>query len=208
MSIISGKNNPISDLDRERMKIDAERAFGDFLTALGYDWQNDSNMNGTPRRVAKMYIDEVTSGSYSNPPKITSFENQTRYNGMVFQGNITVKSLCSHHMQPFFGKCHVAYIPDEEGQVIGLSKLNRIVDWFARRPQLQEQLTQQIHNYINQVTVKNKGVAVVIEANHMCVYLRGIEDDSTMKTAQLSGAFIDNIDRSRDEFYNFISQLK
>lgn len=206
--MISGKNKVISEEERQRMKVDAEKAFGDFLTALGYDWENDSNMNGTPRRVAKMYIDEVTKGSYSESPKITSFDNQTHYNGMVFQGDITVKSLCSHHMQPFFGKCHVAYIPDEEGQVIGLSKLNRIVDWFARRPQLQEQLTQQIHDYINRATIKNKGVAVVVEANHMCVYLRGIEDDSTMKTAQLSGAFLDNSDRSRDEFYNFIRDLK
>ena len=206
--MISGKNEVISEEQRQQMKINVEEAYGRFLTTLGYDWRNDSNMEGTPRRIAKMYIDEVTKGSYSEEPKITSFENQTKYNGIVFQGNITVKSLCSHHMQPFFGKCHVAYIPDEGGQVIGLSKLNRIVDWFSRRPQLQEQLTQQIHDYINKVTVKNKGVAVVVEAKHMCVYLRGIEDDSTMKTAQLSGTFLDNSDRSRDEFYNFINQLK
>ena len=206
--VISGQNVVLLDNEREQYKLDVERAYEGFLDALGYDWRNDSNMKGTPKRVAKMYIDEVTKGTYNQGPKITSFDNQTNYNGMVFQGNITVKSLCSHHMQPFFGKCHVAYIPDEDGQVIGLSKLNRIVDWFSRRPQLQEQLTQQIHDYINKVTVKNKGVAVAIEANHMCVYLRGIEDDSTMKTAQLSGVFLDNNNKSREEFYSFISKLK
>lgn len=206
--IISGQNLNLSIIEKEIKKQEAEAAYGAFLSALGYDWENDSNMNGTPRRVAKMYLDEVTKGTYDPEPKITSFENQGGYDGIVFQGNITIKSLCSHHMQPFIGKCHVAYIPDPEGQVIGLSKLNRIADHFARRPQLQEQLTTQIHDFINEVTVKNRGVAVLIEAQHMCVALRGIEHDSTMKTAKLSGYFWDNPIGTREEFYRMVADLK
>ena len=200
--IISGQNLNISQEKKDLKKSEVERAYGDFLTALGYDWQNDPNMEGTPRRVAKMYLNEVTKGTYDPEPKITSFDNQLQYNGIIFQGNITIKSLCSHHMQPFVGKAHVAYIPDEGGKVIGLSKLNRICDYFARRPQLQEQLTQQIHDYVQRVIEKSKGVAVYIEAQHMCVSLRGIEHDSMMKTVKLSGAFLNPEDNARQEFYN------
>lgn len=206
--IKSGENMNLSHEEKDKMKSNVEEAYGNFLSALGYDWQNDPNMEGTPRRVAKMYLNEVTKGTYDPEPKVTSFDNQMGYDGIVFQGNITIKSLCSHHMQPFIGKCHIAYIPDPEGKVIGLSKLNRICDYFARRPQLQEQLTQQIHNYIDKVTVKNKGVAVLIEAQHMCVSLRGIEHDSTMKTAKLSGYFWDNPIGTREEFYRFVADLK
>lgn len=206
--IISGQSFSISQDKKQERFASVEKAYGEFLTALGYDWENDSNMEGTPRRVAKMYLNEVTQGTYDPEPRITSFENQTDYDGIIFQGNITVKSLCSHHIQPFFGKCHVAYLPDPNGKVIGLSKLNRIVNWFARRPQLQEQLTQQIHDYIDRVTVKNKGVAVLIEANHMCVFLRGVEDDSTMKTVKLSKSFLEKSDNAREEFFHLVNSLK
>lgn len=206
--VISGQNLNLSSEEKEQRKVLVEKAYAEFLTALGYDWKNDPNMDGTPRRVAKMYLDEVTKGTYDPEPKITSFDNQGGYDGIVFQGNITIKSLCSHHMQPFIGKCHVAYIPDSEGKVIGLSKLNRVCDYFARRPQLQEQLTVQIHDFINKVTVKNKGVAVLIEAQHMCVLLRGIEHESTMKTAKLSGYFWDNPIGTREEFYRMVADLR
>lgn len=206
--IKSGQNMNLSEKQKEERKILVEKAYEGFLTALGYDWQNDPNMNGTPRRVAKMYINEVTKGTYDPEPKITSFENQDGYDGIVFQGNITIKSLCSHHMQPFLGHCHIAYIPDAQGKVIGLSKLNRICDYFARRPQLQEQLTTQIHDFVNKVTEKNKGVAVLIEAQHFCVALRGIEHDSTMKTAKLSGYFWENPIGTREEFYRMVADLK
>src|SRR5690554_6265403 len=136
--ILSGQNaniSPEAKADRSRL---VERAYGEFLTALGYDWENDPNMKGTPRRIAKMYLNEITQGSYDQFPKITSFPNQQGYDGIVFQGNVSVKSLCSHHMAPFIGKAHIAYIPGDK--VIGLSKINRIVEHYARRPQLQEQL--------------------------------------------------------------------
>ena len=107
-------------------------------------------------------------------------------------------------MMPFFGKAYIAYIP--QGEVIGLSKLNRIVDWFSRRPQLQEQLTQQIHDYLQKTLPNNQGIAIFIEANHTCVSLRGIEHHSVMKTSKLSGAFLDNTDKSREEFFQMIKR--
>jgi GTP cyclohydrolase IA len=144
-------------------------------------------------------------GIYYEAPKITAFDNVDQYDGMVFQGNIDLKSICSHHSLPFIGKAHVAYLPGTK--VIGLSKLNRIVEWFARRPQVQENLTMQIHSYINEICENNKGVAVVIEASHMCACVRGVKHNSTMMTSKLSGEFLESHE-VREEFYNFIKFLK
>lgn len=180
----------------------AEECYKDFLYALGYDLHEDPNMEDTPRRVVKMLMRETCKGTYLKEPKVTTFPSD--YTGIVFEGDIDVKSLCSHHMMPFFGKAYIAYIP--QGEVIGLSKLNRIVDWFSRRPQLQEQLTQQIHDYLQKVLPNNQGIAIFIEANHTCVSLRGIEHHSVMKTSKLSGAFLDNTDKSREEFFQMIKR--
>jgi GTP cyclohydrolase IA len=192
--------------EEKRIIKKASNVYGKFLTALGYDWENDPNMQDTPNRVAKMMIDDITRGKYQDEPRITTFDNVDKYSGMVFQGNIEVHSLCSHHMLGFSGKAHVAYIPN--GKIIGLSKLNRIVDYYSRRPQVQENLTQQIHDHIDRVCEGNTGVAVMIEASHSCVALRGIKQDSTMKTAKLSGAFKDPDELARKEFYDFIKGLK
>lgn len=204
--MISGQNSKFVDNDIAKKEI--EKAYGDFLTALGYDWENDPNMQKTPYRVAKMMIDEITKGSYCDPPIITVFPNTNKYPGIVFEGNISVKSLCSHHMLPFIGSAFIGYIPGEKGNLIGLSKLNRIVQWYMRRPQLQESLTMQIHNHINDVIGENLGIAVVIKADHQCVALRGAEDNSTMITAELSGMFFENKIGSRDEFYRMIENCK
>lgn len=182
----------------------AEKNFGEFLTSLGFDWKNDDNMKDTPHRVAKMYANEIFKGLYANP-KITSFENDG-YTGIVFQGDIDVKSVCSHHFCPFIGKAHVAYIPGKK--VVGLSKLNRIVDKYARRPQLQERLTKQIHDEINKLCEGNGGVAVMVEAKHTCVSMRGIGQDSTMKTIFTSGAFLEKDNQARQEFLQCISTIK
>lgn len=205
--IKSGENMILTEEARVNMKHDAAIAYGKFLDALGFDWEHDPNMTGTPMRVAKMMVDELAKGCYSDQPRSTTFENVDSYDGMVFQGNIDVKSFCSHHILPFIGKAHVAYIPGADGKIIGLSKLNRIVEYFARRPQVQENLTMQIHQYINTLLPENKGVAVAIEAMHTCVSLRGIQQDSTMKTSRLSGGFKDNPE-TRAEFYDFIRNLK
>lgn len=190
------------ELKKEDRLPAVEKALEQFLTALGYDWENDPNMKDTPKRVAKMYINETTTGSYDAPPKITTFENTSGYTGMVVQKRIEVKSLCSHHLQPFIGKAYVAYIPGKE--VAGLSKLNRIVEHFARRPQLQEQLTQQVHDFVNQAFPDNGGVAVYISCQHLCCKIRGVNDDSEMDTAVLSGAF-ENEGTARSEFYSIIN---
>lgn len=192
---------------KEQMLKEAEKKYGEFLGVLGYDWKNDPNMQKTPYRVAKMMLNEITSGAYEEAPRLAVFPN-SGYTGLVAQCNIEVHSLCSHHFLPFLGVCHAAYIPREGGKVVGLSKLNRIVHWFAKRPQLQENLTKQIHDYLQEVLDNPLGVAVYIEAKHMCVSLRGAEDDSTMQTHYCSGCFMDNKLNSRDEFLRMIQNAK
>jgi GTP cyclohydrolase I len=185
----------------------AAEQFGLFLKAIGFeDYENNPHMADTPMRVTKAYVEDLFKGLYTDAPKITAFENTNGYDGIVFQGDVEVKSCCSHHFLPFVGKAHVAYIPGPDGKVIGLSKLNRIVEWFARRPQVQENLTMEVHNYIDTVCTGNRGVAVMIQAKHMCASCRGVNHDSTMMTAKLSGAFETN-DATRNEFYKFVERL-
>lgn len=194
----------LSPKEKEVLINDATKAYEGFLDALKIDWRNDPNSMDTPRRVAKSFVNDLISGCYTEPPKITAFDNLNKYDGIVFQGNIDVKSICSHHNLSFIGKAHVAYIPGSK--VIGLSKLNRIVEWFARRPQVQENLTMQIHDYLNDVCEDNGGIAVLIECNHLCACVRGVKHNSIMKTAKVSGAF-KNDPAAREEFYDFIKSL-
>ena len=202
-------NCPRCDTDKQAMIEKASEAYALYMDALGFDWRNDPNSADTPMRVAKAFVNDLAAGCYNEPPKITAFDNVDNYDGLVFQGNIKVNSFCSHHHLPFIGAAHVSYIPGVEGKVIGLSKLNRIVEWFARRPQVQENLTMQIHKHINAACEGNKGVAVMVEANHMCACVRGVKHDSVMKTARMSGAFLDKTDiNTRQEFYDFVRDLK
>ena len=185
----------------------AAKAYADFLTALGCDYKNDPNSSDTPFRVAKAYVNDLWAGRYNPLDKITAFPSDG-YDGMVFQGGIPIKSFCSHHHLPFTGRAHVAYIPSKEGKVIGLSKLNRIVEHYGRRPQIQEGLTMQIHKAIDEICEGNKGVAVMISATHTCACLRGIKHDGCeMKTSKLSEDFLDD-GSTRSEFYQFISDWK
>jgi len=200
-------NKPLKEQEMENMIEEAAEHYGRYMTALGFDWKNDPNSEDTPIRVAKAFVNDLAEGVYSDPPKITAFDNIDKYDGIVFQGNIKLHSLCSHHHLPFIGNAHVAYLPSVHGKVIGLSKLNRIVEFYARRPQVQENLTMQIHDHIHKECTQNIGAAVMIEANHMCACVRGVKHDSIMKTAKLSGKFKDT-DRAREEFYNFIGDLR
>jgi GTP cyclohydrolase I len=200
-------NNPLTEQEKEKMIMEAAGYYGEYMTALGFDWQSDPNSSDTPMRVAKAFVNDLAEGVYNKPPKITAFDNVNGYDGIVFQGNIKLHSLCSHHHLPFTGYAHVAYLPTPEGKVIGLSKLNRIVEFYARRPQVQENLTMQIHKHINDVCEQNIGVAVMVEANHSCACVRGVKHDATMKTAKLSGPFKKSA-TAREEFYNFIRDLK
>jgi GTP cyclohydrolase I len=205
--MFAGQNEPLDEeVINSKIEQVAEK-YGEFLTSLGYDWENDPNMKKTPFRIAKMMLKEITSGAYEQPPRIATFPS-SGYTGMVTQCNIEVQSLCSHHFLPFIGVCHIAYVPVEGGKVVGLSKLNRIVHWFAKRPQLQEQLTKQIHDHLEEVLGKTLGIAVYIKANHMCVSMRGAEDDSTMVTNYCSGCFMDNKLNSRDEFLRIIQTVE
>jgi GTP cyclohydrolase I len=197
---------PRSDDEKKAMIEKAALHYGEYMTALGIDWRNDPNSSDTPNRVAKAFVNDLAQGCYTDAPKITAFDNLDGYDGIVFQGNIDVKSFCSHHHLPFVGNAHVAYIPSKDGKVIGLSKLNRIVEYFARRPQVQENLTMQIHDYINSVCEGNAGVAVMVEANHMCACVRGVRHDSTMMTSKMSGAFLAD-GNARSEFYKFVEKL-
>lgn len=204
------------DIDVADITMRAADKYAEFMDIILPGWNDDPNSKETPMRVARMFVQELMSGLYLDPPKITAFENVDYYTGIVFQGNIEVKSMCSHHHMPFFGLAHVAYIPnyDEDdpdsvkSMIIGLSKLNRIVDFLSRRPQVQENLTANIHQVINEVIGDNKGVAVQIEATHTCVSHRGIGQDSTMKTAKLSGLFWSNEIGTRQEFLRYIADLK
>ena len=193
---------PRSDKEKQEIISKATIAYEAYLDALGFDWRNDPNSSDTPRRVAKAFVNDLATGCYQSPPKITTFPSDG-YDGIVSQCNIPVQSLCSHHHLAFTGKAHVAYIPSLDGRVIGLSKLNRIVEYYARRPQIQEGLTVQIHKAISEIEM-NQGVAVVLECQHTCACLRGVRHDGcVMKTSKLSGDFMNDGD-TRQEFYEFI----
>ena len=164
--------------DKEKKNI-IESHFRAIMETLGLDLTDDS-LSGTPHRVAKMYIDEIFYGlNPKNKPKVALFENKYKYNEMLVERNITFYSNCEHHFVPIYGKVHVAYI--SSGKVIGLSKINRIVDYFARRPQVQERLTNQIGNELMSI-LETEDVAVIVDAKHLCVSSRGIKDDSSATT--------------------------
>tara|TARA_B110000003_G_scaffold230767_1_gene233026 strand:- start:150338 stop:151069 length:732 start_codon:yes stop_codon:yes gene_type:complete len=196
-------NGPLNDAQKEVMIEKAAEKFGEFLHVLGCDWQNDPNSKETPTRVAKAYVNDLWSGRYNAFPKITTFPNN-EYDGIIFEGNIPVISMCSHHHQTIMGRAHIAYIPQINQEIIGLSKLNRIVEHFARRGAIQESLTVRIHDTISKIVSSNKGVAVMIEASHNCVQCRGVNHQGTkMKTSKLTGEFIES-NKTRNEFYEFI----
>lgn len=185
----------------EEQKIEKiQHHFREILTTLGMDL-NDDSLNKTPYRVAKMYVKEIFSGlDPNNKPKVSLFENKFGYNQMLVEKDINVNSQCEHHLVPIFGKAHIAYIAN--GEVIGLSKINRIVDYYCKRPQVQERLTRQIAEELKQV-LKTEDVAVVIDAKHMCVSSRGIKDvNSSTITAAISGQFQN--EATRLEFLRYI----
>ena len=194
---------PLDDYQKNEMIQKAAKAFGEFLDALNCDWRNDPNSNDTPKRVAKAYVNDLWAGRYNGSPDITAFPSDG-YDGIVFEGGIPLTSMCSHHHQTIMGRVHVAYIPGEDSKVIGLSKLNRLVEHFGRRGAIQEQLTVAIHNAIDTIINDNKGVAVMIDATHNCVSCRGVKHGgASMKTSKLTGAFKDD-PATRNEYYEFV----
>ena len=191
--------------EKEKQKIikQAAKHFGGFLTALGVDWENDPNSSDTPNRVAKAYVNDLFAGRYNPLDRITAFPSDG-YDGIVQESNIPVTSMCSHHHQTIQGHVSIAYISSEDGKVVGLSKLNRIVEQFGRRGAIQEQLTVAIHNAVDKICEGNLGVAVSISATHNCVSCRGVKHQgASMQTAKLSGCFL-NEDSAKAEFYKNI----
>lgn len=164
-----------------------QKHFQEIMTILGLDLEDDS-LSGTPYRVAKMYVKEIFSGlNPKNKPNAKLFENKYKYNEMLVEKEILFHSFCEHHFLPIIGKAHVAYISN--GEVVGLSKINRIVHYFARRPQVQERLTMQIANELKEV-LGTDDVAVLIEAEHLCVSARGVQDHGSVTvTSEYGGKF-------------------
>jgi len=175
------------DLDDETKIALIEAHFAEIMNIMGLDLTDDS-LRGTPYRVAKMYVKETFSGlNPDNKPAVTLFENKYNYHEMLVEKDITVHSNCEHHFVPIIGKAHVAYIPRKK--VIGLSKINRLVQYYSKRPQVQERLTVQIAHELRQV-LQTPDVAVIIEADHACVMMRGVQDHSSSTiTAQYLGKF-------------------
>ena len=193
---------PLSDKEKEKMINKAEKAYGKFLDALGCDWRNDPNSNDTPRRVAKAYVNDLWAGRYTDMSPITSFPSDG-YDGIVIERNIPLTSMCSHHHQTIGGVVHIGYIVGENGKVIGLSKLNRVVEHFGRRGAIQEQLTSAIHNAVDTICENNLGVIITVVATHNCVSCRGVKHKgAAMVTTKASGVFRHNGNDARQEFFN------
>ena len=189
--------------DQQKMST-IEKHFHIIMEEMGLDMTDDS-LKGTPHRVAKMFIQEIFSGlNPANKPKISVFENSYHYDKMLVEANISFNSTCEHHFLPIIGKAHIGYV--SSGKVIGLSKLNRIVDYYSRRPQVQERLIMQIFNELKSV-LDTEDVIVVMEAKHLCVSSRGIKDESSFtSTIQYGGIF--NEKENRNDFFNLIQQEK
>ena len=188
------------DLSDDEKMARIEKDVANILDTLGMDMTDDS-LSGTPRRVAKMFVQEIFGGlNPKNLPKLSTFENKYEYGQMLVEKNITLYSTCEHHLLPIVGKAHIAYI--SKGNVIGLSKMNRIVDYYARRPQVQERLTRQIVQAL-QSALGTKDVACVIDAKHLCVNSRGIRDvESSTVTSEFGGSF-NNLE-VKQEFLDYI----
>lgn len=185
----------------DELKIElVEKNFKEIMHVLGLDL-NDESLRDTPKRVAKMYVKEIFSGlnPYSKP-QATLFENKFKFNEMLVGKNITIYSYCEHHFVPIIGKAHIAYFP--QNHIIGLSKLNRIAQFYAKRPQVQERLTIQIANDLKE-TLQTDDVAVIIDADHLCVASRGVNDiNSSTVTSCYNGKFLN--DETRKEFLSHI----
>lgn len=178
-----------------------EKNFKEIMHILGLDLSDDS-LRDTPQRVAKMYVKEIFSGlNPDNKPQPTLFENKFKFNEMLIEKNITIYSYCEHHFVPIIGKAHIAYFP--KNHVIGLSKLNRIAQYYAKRPQVQERLTMQIANELKE-TLQTDDVAVLIDADHLCVASRGVNDvNSSTITSSYNGKFLN--DETRKEFLSHVN---
>ncbi len=201
-----GETRSLTQKEKEKIIEKAAVHYGKFLTALGVDWENDPNSADTPRRVSKAYVNDLWKGRYEIMDSDTTNFPADGYAGVILEKDIPLISQCSHHHQTILGKCHIAYIPKKVGgRVVGLSKLNRVVEHFSRRGAIQEQLTMAIHSAINKITGDNDGVMVVLHATHNCVSCRGIKHmGASMITSEVSGVFADHTKTAKNEVMHMI----
>ena len=194
----------VTPAEMAQLKMELTHRAEYFLQGLVIDTANDHNTRGTAGRIAKMYLEEVFKGRYTAPPVITDFPNAKGLDEMYMTGPITIRSACSHHFVPIVGRCWIGIIPGD--RVIGLSKFNRIVDWVASRPQLQEELVMQIADDLDE-KMAPKGLAVVVEATHMCMTWRGVREgmEAKMTTNVMRGAFRDKPE-ARAEFMAMVAK--
>lgn len=203
--IYTGLETPMKadafEVSDEEKKVKIAKLFAQIMDVMGLDLTDDS-LKGTPNRVAKMYIEEIFSGlNPANKPKVALFENKYQYNQMLVEKNITFYSNCEHHFVPIIGTAHIAYV--SSGRVIGLSKINRIVQYYAQRPQVQERLTNQIAAELKSI-LETEDIAVIIDAKHLCVSSRGIKDDtSATVTSYYGGVF--NTSEKIVELQNYLN---
>lgn len=198
----SNGNMPLSDEERKRMIVQLDEKFNEVLDILRIS-RNDPNATHTSHRIAKMYVNELLRGRFTEPPKMTVFPNRKKVNNLIISKGIEVMSVCSHHWLPISGNCTIGYIPGD--YVIGLSKLSRIVDWFSRRAQIQEELGEQIADYLEDL-MKPQALGVVIKAKHYCMIARGVrgsEEQSLMTTSVMRGLLLEE-QSLRNEFVNLI----
>ena len=191
--------------DVDRIEDEVTEAFEGVLKALVINTTDDHNSQDTARRVAKMFVHEIFRGRYYPPPEVTSFPNAKEYDQIYVSGPMSINSTCAHHFQPITGNAYVGIFPGKK--VIGLSKFNRMVDWIASRPQIQEEMTEQIADMIEKET-KAQGVAVVIKAEHFCMTARGVkEHESEMMTSVVRGMFRDE-PATKAEFFSLLNNMK
>jgi GTP cyclohydrolase IA len=195
-------NSPVSDDERKMMIKLVEGKYTEIFDILRIS-RNDPNCTQTPKRLAKMLVGELFAGRFEEPPKMTVFPNRNNVNNLIISRGIEVMSVCSHHWQPISGMCAIGYIPNKN--VVGLSKLTRIVNWFSRRGQIQEELGEQIADYLEKL-IKPKALGVVINAKHYCMIARGVsssEENSLMTTSVMRGYLLDDLNL-RNEFLKLI----
>ena len=191
--------------EMELLTKEVAEQFAGVLNSLVIDTQNDHNTQDTANRVAKMFVQEIFGGRYLPAPKITSFPNVTEYDELYVTGPITIRSMCAHHMMPIRGRAYIGVFPGRN--VIGLSKFNRIADWIASRPQIQEEMTVQIADAVQQETQAD-GVAVLVQAEHFCMTHRGVrEHESDMSTSVMRGVLREK-ESLRQEFFNIVARMK
>jgi len=191
--------------DVDKIEFEVADAFEDVLQALVINTKDDHNSKETARRVAKMFVHELFKGRYYPPPEVTDFPNAKKYDQIYITGPISIDSTCAHHFQPITGNCYIGIFPGEK--VIGLSKFNRMVDWIVSRPQIQEEMTEQIADMVEKET-SALGVAVIIKAEHFCMTARGVkEHESEMMTSVVRGIFRDE-PPIKAEFFSLLNNMK